>query len=185
METIAPSNCPEVADVRPLRRYRLWVKFTNGEEGVVDLSRIPRTGAFAAWNSKKVFREVYVDYGTAVWDNGKIDISPATLYAEATGTEPKVILPLSLDAPTAVEDRGEECVYLEYRDGTKGTLKVSESLKTGRVFPASERGADETTELAPWGDILWHGEVELSAAEAKSLLNGALVSQRGNHAEEG
>ena len=184
METIAPSSCPEVADVRPLRRYRLWVKFTNGEEGVVDLSGIPRTGAFAAWNSKKVFREVYVDYGTAVWDNGKIDISPAALYAEATGTEPEDILPLTVDAPIAVEDRGEECLFLEYKDGTKGMLRVSESLKTGRVFPASERGADGTTELAPWGDILWHGEVELSAAEAKSLLNGALVSQRGNHAED-
>lgn len=179
-----PGTYPDVAEVRPLRRYRLWVKFVNGEEGVVDLSGIPRTGAFAAWNSKKAFRKVYVDYGTAVWDNGKIDISPATLYVEATGTELDNALSQKSDAPTVVEDRSEECLYLEYSDGTKGTLKVSECLKTGRVFPALERGADRTTELAPWGDILWQGEIELSAAEAKSLLNGALVIQRGNHAED-
>lgn len=63
--------------------YRLWVRFSDGLEGEVDLSGLVGKGVFAAWEDQLVFEAVEVDpeSGTVVWP-GDIDLAPDALYKD-------------------------------------------------------------------------------------------------------
>ena len=71
-----------VSGVRPLPGHRLWVRFTTGEAKIIDMTPYLTTTAFAALQDEALFREVYIDYGMTVWQNGEIDIAPETLYRD-------------------------------------------------------------------------------------------------------
>jgi hypothetical protein len=69
------------AEARP--DYRLWVRFSDGLEGEVDLSQLVGKGVFTAWKDWSVFAAVEVDpeSGTVVWP-GEIDLAPDALYKD-------------------------------------------------------------------------------------------------------
>ncbi len=71
----------EQAEARP--NYRLWVRFSNGTEGEVDLSGLVGKGVFVAWRDQSVFNSVSVDLesGTVTWP-GDIDLAPDALYKD-------------------------------------------------------------------------------------------------------
>jgi hypothetical protein len=75
------------AEARP--NYRLWLRFTNGAEGEVDLAHLVGHSVFAAWNDPAEFARVQVDpiTRTVTWPGG-IDLDPDVLYARVTGTPP-------------------------------------------------------------------------------------------------
>ena len=66
--------------------YSLQLRFSDGAEGIVDLSYIPRQGVFESWNDPSFFREVSIDpeTGTLAWP-GEIDLDPYVLYSRVTG----------------------------------------------------------------------------------------------------
>lgn len=70
----------KVSGVRPLQDHLLWVRFNNGEARVFDFKPLLDTPAFAPLKDERVFRDVYIDYGVAVWQDGDIDIAPEYLY---------------------------------------------------------------------------------------------------------
>lgn len=70
----------KISGVRPLEGHKLWVRFTNGEARIFDFSGLLERPAFSPLKDPRVFREVYIDYGVTVWDDGKIDIAPEYLY---------------------------------------------------------------------------------------------------------
>lgn len=77
----------DVTDVRWLGDHRLWLRFADGAEGVVDfLEHFDFRGIFGALQDPAVFGAVRVDreVGTIVWPNGA-DLDPDVLYAYATG----------------------------------------------------------------------------------------------------
>jgi len=77
----------DVVEVRPLKRYRLRLRFDDGAKGIVDVSsRVPFDGVFEPLRDPDYFRLVRVDreLGTVVWPNGA-DLDPLVLYALATG----------------------------------------------------------------------------------------------------
>ena len=78
-----PVSPLKVSGVRPMQDYRLWVRFSNGEARVFDFKKLLDTPAFAPLKDESVFRNVYIDYGIAVWQDGDIDISPEYLYANS------------------------------------------------------------------------------------------------------
>ena len=61
-------------------------------------------------------------------------------------------------------------LWVEFEDGIRGCVKVTSELKTGAIYPATERGGGCSTEPAPWGDVLWRGEIELSAEAIRERL---------------
>jgi len=77
-----PTPMTEVVDVRPMSDYRLWLRFTTGEEKVFDLKPKLDFPVFVALKDKKVFDGVYVDFGTTMWNCGEIDIAPERLYQD-------------------------------------------------------------------------------------------------------
>lgn len=77
----------KVAGVRPLEDHKLWVRFNTGEVRIVDFNPLLKKPAFAPLRDEKVFREVYIDYGVAVWLDGEVDIAPEALYEQGAATE--------------------------------------------------------------------------------------------------
>ena len=69
-----------VVSVRAMKDYNLWIRFSTGETKVFDFTPLLEQGVFRAFKNKKVFKDVYVDYGVPVWCNGEIDIAPEHLY---------------------------------------------------------------------------------------------------------
>jgi len=78
----------KVAEVRVLERYRLWLRYTAGEEGEVDLSDIAGRGVFAAWNDRRFFENVHIDESGALGWGDEIDLCPDALYLRLTGKSP-------------------------------------------------------------------------------------------------
>lgn len=75
-----------IVDAKARANYRLWLRFTDGAEGEVDLSFLVGQGVFARWNDPAEFARVRVDptIRTVSWP-GDIDLDPDVLYARLTG----------------------------------------------------------------------------------------------------
>ena len=76
-----------VCGVRPLDGHMLWVRFNNGETRIFDFTPLLDTPAYAPLADDKVFKNVYIDYGVPVWNDGDIDIAPEMLYSKGAVTE--------------------------------------------------------------------------------------------------
>ena len=72
-----------IVAVQPLAQYRVWVRFSDGVEGEVNLSELVGKGVFALWNDPAQFAKVSIDpqSHTLTWPGG-IDICPDTLYQD-------------------------------------------------------------------------------------------------------
>ena len=77
----------DIIEVRPLDCFRLHLRFEDGVEGTIDLSKhIQLEGVFAPLADPGFFKQVRVnsELGTIVWPNGA-DLDPDVLYAEISG----------------------------------------------------------------------------------------------------
>lgn len=80
-------------EVKPLEDYRLWLKFSDGVEGVVDLSYLVGKGVFELWNDYAEFEKASISSsGEIVW-NDQVDLDSITLYLKITGKQPSDIFP--------------------------------------------------------------------------------------------
>lgn len=70
-------------------QYKIWLKFNDNQEGIVDLTDIPdRYLSAAPLIDEKVFSSFYLDeWPTLVWPCG-FDLSPEFLYERLTGKAP-------------------------------------------------------------------------------------------------
>jgi hypothetical protein len=79
--------------VKPLDNYRLWVKYSDGVEGVVDLSDLAGDGVFALWNDYREFQKVHIGpHGELAW-NEDVDLCGDSIYLKITGKKPEDIFP--------------------------------------------------------------------------------------------
>ena len=73
----------EVIRLRPLEDRRLWLRFTDGSEGVFDLSETIAQGGpmVEPLRDKGYFDRVFVETGAPTWPNG-YDLDPIQLYVQ-------------------------------------------------------------------------------------------------------
>ena len=72
-------------DVKALDNYSLYVKFSDGEQGTIDLKHLAHKGIFQDWDNNNLFNQVYIDdYGAIAW-NENIDICPDNVYLQIKG----------------------------------------------------------------------------------------------------
>jgi len=84
---------PRAVEVKPLNNYRLWVKYSDGVEGVVDLSDLVGKGVFALWEDYQEFQKVHIGpSGEIVWGE-EIDMCPDAVYLKITGKKPEDLFP--------------------------------------------------------------------------------------------
>ncbi len=89
-------------EVRALPVYKLWLRYSDGTEGEVDLSEFAGRGIFKLWNEYGTFEKVYIgEHGQVAW-NDEIDMCPDALYLRLTGKTPEEVFPnlreMSVDA---------------------------------------------------------------------------------------
>ena len=83
----------QIVEARPLENYRLWLRFSDGYEGIADLSALAGKGVFTAWNTPGNFAKVKTtDFGAVAWGD-EIDLCPDDLYLRATGKRPEDLFP--------------------------------------------------------------------------------------------
>ena len=67
-------------DVKALDKYSIYVEFSDGVQGAVDLNHLAHKGVFQNWDKNNLFNQVYIDnYGAIAWDKD-IDICPDSVY---------------------------------------------------------------------------------------------------------
>ncbi|MBV8841460.1 MAG: DUF2442 domain-containing protein [Bryobacterales bacterium] len=77
----------DVIQARALDGYRVWIRFEDGREGVVDLQpHLKFREVFAPLKDPSYFGQLHVDanLGTIIWPNGA-DFDPDVLYSIITG----------------------------------------------------------------------------------------------------
>ena len=84
---------PIPTEVKPLDNYRLWVKFSDGVEGIVDLAEFAGEGVFTLWNDYREFQKVHIGPGGEIAWSGQIDMCPDAIYLRITGKKPGELFP--------------------------------------------------------------------------------------------
>ncbi len=83
----------QVVDVKPLPGFKLRLRYSNGAEGVVDLSHLAGKGVFRMWDGAGAFDNVSIgSSGEIRWDDA-VDICPDALYLLVTGKSPEEVFP--------------------------------------------------------------------------------------------
>lgn len=162
-------------------KWNLWVEFNNGAVAVVDMSYLKSHPRFPL--TRKQFRNPELCEGSVGWEDGSEDgvvLSPDDIYIRAgfATVDEMFPEPQKRDTPVCVKDvNNGTSIFVEFPDGEKGTLKVTERLYSGNEYPLPEGDYTSASQLAPWGDILWHGTTELCSECVKSSL---LAKRNGN-----
>lgn len=84
---------PKLIDIKPRPNYRLWLKFSDGVEGEVDLSSSVGKGVFSVWNDPKTFENVKIGSAGEISWSDEIDIDSVSMYMRITGKKPEDIFP--------------------------------------------------------------------------------------------
>jgi hypothetical protein len=84
----------EPTAVKPLPGYRLWLRYRDGAEGVVDLSHLVDQGDFALWNDEREFQKVRLGPGCSISWSDEVELCPDALYLRLTGCSLDEIEPL-------------------------------------------------------------------------------------------
>ncbi len=87
--------------VEPRDGYCIWVRYSDGIEGQIDLSDMAGRGVFAAWNDRAFFEAVRVAEGGAIAWGDDLDICSDALYMELTGKSVDEVMP---GAQVAIEN---------------------------------------------------------------------------------
>ena len=77
---------PRPVEVSVLKRFQLWLRFSDGTAGEVDLSSLAGQGVFSAWLKDGFFEQAFIsaEARTVSWP-GELDLDPDVLYSQATG----------------------------------------------------------------------------------------------------
>ena len=170
---------PVEVEARP--NYKLWVKYADGPEGVVDLSGLVGQGPYAAWNDPDFFKDVHIDSEMKVITWGQdVDICPDAVYLELTGLPFDQVFPWMQESPVIGwmldESVGPESnlpklvdvkagegyrVCLRYDNGVSGELDLSYLAGKG-VFKAwDDRRFFEQVFVGEGGEISWPNEIDI------------------------
>ena len=71
--------------VKAIDGYKIWIKFSDGNEGEIDLSRFAGDGVFKDWEDRSHFESVSIAPSGFISWGDEIDLCPEGLYSELTG----------------------------------------------------------------------------------------------------
>jgi len=75
----------KVKEIKALENYKLYLKYEDGVDGIIDLSDIAGKGVFEKFNDIVYFRNVKVgNFGEPNW-NDELDIDPTSAYIDIKG----------------------------------------------------------------------------------------------------
>lgn len=79
--------------VKALPNYRLYLEFSDGAKGQVDLSDLLGKAVFKPWSDPDFFAKVRIgDHREIKWDD-EIELCSDSLYLKLTGKTPEELFP--------------------------------------------------------------------------------------------
>ena len=91
--TTQPPIRPTAVEPRP--GHRIWLKYSDGTAGEVDLSHLAGAGLFQGWNNRDYFEAVYItDYDAIAWGE-ELELCSDALYLRLTGKSLAELMPAS------------------------------------------------------------------------------------------
>ncbi len=84
---------PKPIEVKALPKHRIWIRYSDGAQGEVDLSDYAGRGVFALWNDPGEFEKVHIGPGDAVAWSDQVDLCPDAVYLRLTGESPEDLFP--------------------------------------------------------------------------------------------
>ncbi len=84
---------PRLVQVEARDNYELWVKYSDGVEGIADLSDFAGQGVFTLWNDYGEFRKAHIGSSGEIAWNDEVDIDSDAIYLKITGKKPEDIFP--------------------------------------------------------------------------------------------
>ncbi len=79
--------------VKALPDRRIWLRYSDGTEGEVDLSHLAGRGVFTLWDEPGAFEAVIIGPGRAIRWSEEVELCPDTLYMRLTGKTPEEVFP--------------------------------------------------------------------------------------------
>jgi len=77
---------PTPTQVKAQNNFNIWIHFSDGTEGNVDLSHLVGKGVFKAWETENLFDKVYIERETkAIAWNEMLELCPDSLYLKLKG----------------------------------------------------------------------------------------------------
>ena len=75
----------QATSVKALPGYSIFVEFSDGVKGCVDLSHLANRGVFRAWDKNDLFQKVRIAKSGAIAWNKNLDICPNAVYLKLRG----------------------------------------------------------------------------------------------------
>jgi hypothetical protein len=79
--------------IKPLDAFRLWLRYSDGIEGIVDLGEFAGRGVFEIWNDYRNFERVRIESDGAIAWTDDVEMCPDALYLKITGKTPEELFP--------------------------------------------------------------------------------------------
>ncbi len=80
-------------EVAPRAGYRIWLRYSDGVSGEVDLSDLAGRGVFGAWLDRTFFDGVHVSgHGSIAWSDD-VELCEDALYMALTGKSAEELFP--------------------------------------------------------------------------------------------
>lgn len=157
--------------VKPLPGYRLWVEYSDGVKGEVNLSDRAGTERYKAWDAPRFFEKARIEYSdTLLWNDG-LGMNPYDLYMKITGksydelpaeVQAQVLPPGDYWQLAVVEVKplpGYR-IWVEFNDGVNGELDFSECLGKPLFKVWDEPGYFDKVRVTSYGTVAWDDDLE-------------------------
>jgi hypothetical protein len=82
-------------EVEPREGYRIWLRYSDGAAGELDLSHLAGRGVFAAWDEPGYFERVHIALHGAIAWNDDLELCPDALYLQLTGKAVEEVMPMA------------------------------------------------------------------------------------------
>ena len=79
--------------VKAVGPYRIWLQYSDGVNGEIDLSDVAGKGVFKLWDQPDYFEKVHIAPHRAITWGDDIELCPDALYLELTGKSVEEIMP--------------------------------------------------------------------------------------------
>lgn len=80
-------------EVKSLPEFRLYLRYSDGVEGVVNLSHLAGKGIFRIWDRAGAFDGVSIGSAGEIRWGDAVDLCSDALYLELTGKSPDEVFP--------------------------------------------------------------------------------------------
>ena len=172
--------------VNALLDYRLWIEYSDGVSGEIDLSDMAGKGVFKAWEEPGFFEKVRIDVdGAVIWDDcddddwyGFVEVSFYLLHMKITGklceelplenVSGYSMIPNLLDVTPLPGYR----LWVEYNNGESGEVDLSDSAGNGLFKAWKKPGFFGKAHVNASGSAVWGDDVRIYPDDLYMKLTG-------------